>query len=75
MPPDLLGPLAGLALALLVARELWESHKRSDADVLATRDRALSGWEAQTAATNRTADALEQQSRELAQALADKRET
>ena len=60
MPPELLGPL-GLTVALgFAVAALWRSHERADADVRAQRDVAIAGWKAQTDATNRLADAIEQ---------------
>lgn len=57
MPPELLGP-TGLLIALLLAvAALWRDHLRADADDRAQRDQAIAGWQAQTAATDRVADA------------------
>jgi hypothetical protein len=59
LPPELLGPY-GLVVALLIASAaLWRSHVRSDEDVRTQRDVAITGWRAQTDATNRLADLLE----------------
>ena len=42
----------GLTAFLIYAvRLLWISHERSDADMRATRDLALKGWQDQTGAT------------------------
>ncbi len=63
MPPELLGP-AGVAVAALIAvAALWREHIKSDQRERDLSNRALTGWEAQTVATNRLAEALEQKSR------------
>jgi maltose-binding protein MalE len=66
MPPELLGP-AGLAVGALIAvAALWREHTKSDQRERDLTNRALTGWEAQTAATNRLAEAVEEQAREHA---------
>lgn len=55
----LLGPLGALALLIYVAKVLWDAHKASDEDVVRQRDVAIEGWKAQTAATDRLAEAVE----------------
>lgn len=52
IPPEILGPFGLVFAALIAVAVLWRSHERNDRDVLAQRDRALAGWEAQTKATN-----------------------
>jgi hypothetical protein len=46
-----------------VFKQLWESHKESDAWVRTQLDVATTGWRDQTAATNRVADLLEERPR------------
>lgn len=41
MPPDLLGPTALLAGALIAVGVLWREHTKADADDRAQRDQAL----------------------------------
>jgi hypothetical protein len=64
---QILGPFALTIAAVLAVAALWRDHLRADNDDRAMRDRALGGWEAQTSATNRLADALEQQARDHAE--------
>ena len=52
MPPEILGPFGALVAALIAVGVLWRNHERNDRDVIAQRDRAMAGWEAQTKATN-----------------------
>ena len=67
MPAELYGP-AGLLVALVLATAaLWRDHVRADADVRTQRDTAIVGWQAQTTATNRLADSIEERERGLAQ--------
>lgn len=66
-PEALVGPFALTLAAVAAVVALWRDHLRADADDRAQRDRALMGWEAQTGATNRLADALEQQARDHAE--------
>lgn len=67
MPPELLGPLGLTAAAVLTVAALWREHLKQDERERDHGDRALAGWEAQTTATNRLAEAIEQQSREHAE--------
>lgn len=54
------GGTAGLILALAFAvKSLWDEHRRTDADIRAEKLEALSGWKAQTAATDKLTDAVE----------------
>lgn len=55
----LVGPAAGLALALAVIWTLWQEHRKSDDDVRAQRDRNAAGWEEQTGASSKAAAAAE----------------
>lgn len=74
-PNDFLGPVAALVLALsaigFLARILLDyiAHLKKSLDV------ALAGWQAQTEATNRLADALEadQAERAMRRRVADER--
>jgi hypothetical protein len=66
VPPEILGPFGALVALGIAVAALWRSHERSDHDVMAQRDRAFAGWEAQTTATNRLADAIETRERDLA---------
>ena len=52
----------GLTAFLIYAvRLLWISHERSDADMRATRDLALKGWQDQTAAIEKLVNVLKDQ--------------
>lgn len=66
-PEEIVGPFALTIAAVVAVAALWHDHLRADNDDRAQRDRALAGWEAQTGATNRLADALEQQARDHAE--------
>lgn len=59
VPDALLGPLALVVGALIAVGVLWKSHTESDADVRKSRDAAIAGWQAQTTATDRLANAIE----------------
>lgn len=60
MPPDaLLGPGAALAGAVAVITAMYKLIREFIADLKKQRDIAIDGWQAQTAATNRLAAALE----------------
>ncbi len=75
MPPEILGPFGLVIAALSAVAVLWRSHERNDKDVLAQRDRAVLGWEAQSAATdkltlatNKLAEAVERRAKRDAEA-------
>lgn len=54
------GGTAGLILALAFAvKALWDSHRKTDDDIITEKRDALAGWKAQTDATNRLADLIE----------------
>lgn len=59
MPPEVLGPFGALVLLTIAVAALWRSHERTDQDVKGQRDRALAGWEAQTAAAFELANGME----------------
>lgn len=65
-PTILTGTGAATVLLAYIVKKLWESHEKTDADVIAQRDRALTGWESQQKVTERIADALEEQNRDRA---------
>lgn len=60
MPPELLGPYALTAAALIAIGVLWRDHLRSDADVRSQRDRAIDIAAAQVAATKSVAEGQEE---------------
>jgi hypothetical protein len=59
-PTDPLALVAAMSIAIAV---LWRAHAAADADMRAQRDLAVSGWQAQTAATRDLAVAIEQRNR------------
>lgn len=71
LPPDLVGPVAGLVFAVGAATLLWREHVRTDHDrvddLRSTRDIAIEGWRAQTDATRDVTATLKVVTGELAE--------
>lgn len=67
LPPDLVGPVAGLVFAVSAAIALWREHMKSDSDLRAQRDLAVEGWRAQTDATRDVTATLKVVTGELAE--------
>jgi predicted outer membrane lipoprotein len=68
VPPEaLLGPFGVVLAAAGAVVILWREHMKADERERKIAERALAGWEAQTNATNRLAEALEQRSRDDAE--------
>ena len=59
MTPELLGPSALLAAALLAVGVLWREHLKADQDDRDQRDRAIGLLEQLVPSVNRMADAWE----------------
>ena len=64
MPPEVLGPQGLLVAAVVVIGVLWRDHLRADRDDRDQRDRALAGWEGQTAATRDLSASIEAKDRQ-----------
>lgn len=60
MPPELLGPYALTAAALIAIGVLWRDHQTTIRDLRVARDRAIEIAAAQVAATNRVAEGQEE---------------
>lgn len=67
IPPDaLLGPGALLIATLIAVAVLWREHQRADERERKLTDTALEGWKGATAVAERTAQAVEDLSRDRA---------
>lgn len=64
MPPELLGPTGLLVACIGVIGALWREHLKADADDRVQRDKAITGWTDQTAATSRLTDEIAADRRE-----------
>ena len=58
-PAILLGPAGAVALLGYAVKRLWDSHDKSDADVIAHRNEAIAGWREADRVTDRLAAAVE----------------
>jgi hypothetical protein len=58
-PALLLGPFGVVIAAGYAVKRLWDSHDKSDADVIAHRNEAIAGWREADKTTDRLAAAVE----------------